>query len=257
MPYQSCPDCGAFSVVGEGPAGRPETCERCGYVFGPTTLRPAGRSAAPRAEAPAKRGGRSVLLILGIVLGCVLLVCAGLGTLGYFVFVHEIEEPVTAADREIPITAEVLAPRVPGFRVDPSLGKFARARHLDGSRELTYEYESPDGAESTLYVYYQLGVERTTKDAQDAYTGVRLGSNIGLSKGGQVQRVDRSDLWRWGDQSQCELLQRGGKPVGNLFSARKGKRYFVLMVVGIYFNDPETIREVLDPMLKRLENYGG
>src|SRR5262249_8007157 len=106
MPYQSCPGCGVFLFVGEGRDGGPHTCERCGHVFAPPARRPGGRRSDASGPAPAKRGGRSVLLTLGIVLGCVVLVCAGLGTLGYFVFIHEIEEPVTAADREIPITAE-------------------------------------------------------------------------------------------------------------------------------------------------------
>lgn len=188
-----------------------------------------------------------------------LLFCAGGGLVTYFAFVHEIEEPVTDEDRALAITAERLAELSPDLAFDRSRGKLRKVRHLDGSRELEYEYESPDDAGQTLYVSFAAGVERTAQDARNSYAGERIGAKIGLrvSGEGRVREVERGDLWRWGDESRCSLLKSNGVVVGNLFMARKGRRLFLLMIVGVCFEDAAPIRELLDPMLERLEKWGG
>ena len=130
---------------------------------------------------------------------------------------------------------------------------------LSPNQNVHREYESPDGADDILYVYCTVGIEPTATDAQYAYSGVRLGTKIGFGMGGgdKVQEVERNDLWQWGEHSRCVLLQSSGKQVGNVFMARKGRRYFVLVLVGVYFDNPEVIHELLDPMLQRLQNYEG
>jgi hypothetical protein len=211
---------------------------------------------AERVRRP-RRKGRSVLFIVGVIAGVLLLGCGGLGALCYVLFIHETEEPVTAADRELVITAERLAQFVPTLHPDPSRGTLRKVRHFDGSREITYEYETPEGADEPLYVNFLVGLERNAQDATYSYTGQKIGTKIGmrLEGGGHLQEVDRNDLWHWGDDSRCALLTNGGKPVGNVFMARKGSRYFSLMIVGVYFQEAGPIRELLGPMLQRLDNY--
>jgi hypothetical protein len=49
------------------------------------------------------------------------------------------------------------------LEVDPSIAKLKRVRHLDGSREVTYEHESPDGAEDPLYLSSSVNLEPTVR----------------------------------------------------------------------------------------------
>ena len=53
------------------------------------------------------------------------------------------------------------------------------------------------------------------------------------------------------------LLMNGDQKVGNLFMARKGRRYFTLMIVGVYFEQADAIRQLLGPIVQRLDNYEG
>jgi predicted Zn finger-like uncharacterized protein len=255
MISRRCPDCGARIAHDEPAAGGTIRCDSCGHEF--TAAGAPGDDLAERLRRkPRKR--RTMLLTCGLVAGAVLLSCTGLSALIYFVFIRDIEEPLTAADRELPITAERLRAFVPTLHTDPTRGNLRKVRHLDGSRELTYEYESAGDGEESLYVNHEIGVERTEQDARYAYGGLGIGTNLGLRlEGDKLRQVERNELWRWGDDSKCVLLMNGDNKVGNLFMARKGRRYFSLMIVGVYFENPQAVRELLDRMLQRLDNYDG
>jgi hypothetical protein len=207
---------------------------------------------------PRLRHRRPLLFTCGVVGGVLLLVCGGLGTLLYFVFIRDIEEPVTAADRELPISAEHLGRWVNGLGVDPTRGTLRKVRHLDGSRELEYEYESPDGSSHPLYVAHSIGVERSAQDASGAYGGLSIGTELEAHLSGKTLRqVERRDLWSWGDSSRCVVLYNGDDPVGNIFMARKGRRYFQLRIIGIYFENAKAINDLLGPFLRKLDSYDG
>lgn len=261
----SCPGCGAELSVDEQLAGCPIHCRHCRHEFTVPESPPVATAAAPpawpeeRRERPKRRPSRvrSILFTCGIVSFVLLLACGGLGTAIYVFFIREIEEPVTAGDRGLVITAERLAHFVPTLQPDPSRGNVRKVRHLDGSRELTYEYEAAEGDEKPLYVNHEIGVERSAEDARYAYGGLGIGTNIGLRLGGtgNLRQVERNELWRWGDDSRCVVLVNGDARVGNLFMARKGRRYFSLMIVGVYFEDRQAIQELLGPMLQRLDSY--
>jgi hypothetical protein len=184
-------------------------------------------------------------------------VCGGGVALFYFVFIHEIDEPVGAADKEVVITAEYAATFVDHLAVDPNKGKFRKVRYLDGSREMTYEYGNPEETDEPLYVWHTISVERNAKDARDAYAGLQFANRLGLGKAEGVQEVERNDLWTWGDQSRCVVLHSQGQPFGNIFMGRKGRRYFVLIISGLYFNKAVDIKSFLDPLLKKLDSYDG
>jgi hypothetical protein len=262
-----CPGCGETLSIDDRLSGCPIRCQHCRHEFTVPESVPLteGERSRPlswpeeRMDRPRRkpRKGRSVFFTCGIIAVVVFLACGGVGTGFYFVFIHEFDEPVTATDRGMVITAERLADFAPNLQPDSSRGNLRKARHLDGSRELTYEYESAEGAAKTLFVNHQIGVEGSAQDAQYAYGGLGIGTNIGFRLGGagEMRQVERNDLWRWGDDSKCALLMNGDAKVGNLFMARKGRRYFSLMIVGVYFEDPQAIQELLGPMLQRLDSY--
>ncbi|MGH7169029.1 MAG: hypothetical protein ACRELG_01960 [Gemmataceae bacterium] len=201
---------------------------------------------------------RTLLLTCGIVAAVFLVLCGGGGTLIYFLFIHEIEEPLTTTDRDLPITAERVQSFLATLRVDPTLGKLRKVRHLDGSRELEYEYESPEGAHSVLYISHDIGVERSAESARGAYGGLGIGTSIGLRlENKNIRQVERAELWSWGDTSRCIVLYNGDAPIGNIFMGCKGRRYFQLTISGVYFDSAKAIRELLQPFLQKLDSYEG
>jgi hypothetical protein len=199
-----------------------------------------------------------VLLTCGILAAVFLVMCGGGGMLMYFLFIHDIEESLTAEDRDLPITAERLQPFLATLRIDPALGKQRKVRHLDGSRELEYEYESLEGANSVLYISHNIGLERSVDAARGAYGGLGIGTSIGLRlENTNIRQVERADLWSWGETSRCIVLYSGDAPIGNIFMGRKGRRYFHLTISGVYFDKADAIRELLQPFLQKLDSYEG
>lgn len=276
MVSATCPGCGAALELPDRLAGCPVRCSHCRHEFtvpdvaeaeladeGAASGRPRRRPAMAESYDDVRRPrrkGHPILLTCGIVAGVMFLVCGGGGVAFYFLFIHETEEPVTPADRGMVVTAERLREFVPTLKADPAKGKIRKVRKLDGSRELTYEYDGTDNSdENTLYINDTVGVERSNDAASGAYTGLDIGTNIGfrLSGEGKLRQVERKDLWSWGDTSKCVLLMNGDKKVGNVFMARKGRRYFLLTIVGVYFEDAGAIRDLLAPIVQRLDNYDG
>jgi hypothetical protein len=266
MPSAICPMCGdSVSVPDEAPGGH-ALCARCQElgatprVDGDPPRNPPPlprRRPGPRDGRPRRRKPR-VLLIVGIVLTAVFLACGGGVAFFYFVFIHEIDEPVTAADKDVVVTAEYAATFADDIVVDPNKGTFRKVRHLDGSREKIYEYGTEDDSDEPVHVSHTVTVERNAKEARDAYAGLQLGTRLGMGRVEGVQEVERNDLWKWGDQSRCVMLHNSqGQPFGHIFMARKGRRYFVLVISGLYFNKAEGIKAFLDPLLKKLDNYDG
>jgi hypothetical protein len=127
---------------------------------------------------------------------------------------------------------------------------------LDGSQEVDYEYDKPENADSPLYVNHIVIVERTASDARSSYAGFNIGAKIGMAGAAEgITQVERNDLWSWGDRSRCVMLHNNGQPYGQIFMGLKGRRYFMLVISGLYFNTSKDIKDFLDPKLKKLDSY--
>jgi hypothetical protein len=201
------------------------------------------------------RSRNLVLVIVAVIGGMAALGC-GLGALVYIVFVHEFEEPVTQADRDVLVTVERLIEFV-DVDVEPARATAKRVRKLDGSREVRYEYESPDGAEDPLYLSSAVNLERNASDARTVYLGATVGFKLGMALGGDtaLQEVVKPDLLRWGDESRAVVLMKGDTPVGNVFVGRKGRRVFHVVLVGAFFDEREHVDALLGPVLQRYDAY--
>jgi hypothetical protein len=207
------------------------------------------------AHPPAPRKSRTLLIVLAVLGGIAVLAC-GVGTLVYLVFVREVEQPITQADRDVLFTVETLS----GFAdiaADPGRATVKRVRHLDGSSKLTYEYHSPDGAADPLYLTTIVNVERNLSDARTVYVGATFGFKLGLAIEGDasLQQVVKPGLFQWGDESRAVLLMRGDRPVGNVFAGRKGRTVFLMVLAGVFFDDAGQVKAALGPVVQRLEAY--
>ena len=78
---------------------------------------------------------------------------------------------------------------------------------------------------------------RVRCDARGSYAAAGFGMKLGVEVDDDLTQQDRNDLFRWGDQSQCVLLLNNGKPVGAVF------------------DKPWTLRDLLTPVLQRLDQY--
>jgi hypothetical protein len=185
------------------------------------------------------------LIVAGFIVGFV-----GLCVLAVLVFLWLArEEPVTKKDRDVLLTADQFVEWVEDFEVDPSLEKFSKIRNIDRSYELEYEYEA-----ESFYLSCSIGVDRTRSDARQTYAAMIAGTRIGLSLEDMEWR-NRPEMMRWGDQSKCALLYYDEEPAGNVFVCRKGKRTLLVIFSGVWFDDAGSFRELLEPVLEKLEHY--
>src|SRR5262245_43932402 len=99
-----CPHCGEDIIVRRGDADSTIRCETCGQVVHEPEADTDDRPRSRRRPPPKKKS--RVLLIVGLVCGVMFLGCAGVCGLIYFVSIHEIDEPVTEADKKDMLTAE-------------------------------------------------------------------------------------------------------------------------------------------------------
>jgi hypothetical protein len=163
--------------------------------------------------------------------------------------------PVGAAEREVVLRAADLIPFGYGLEQTEQYETFNRTRYFDGSYELTYEYHTPDSEQqNALYISVTVTVERTLSDALTSHGAEEVGLTIGLKANGVKER-EIEDFYKYGDKSRFAVLEKDGKPIGNIFSVREGKRVFLLIMSGMYFEDAAAFKELIEGRLKKFSAY--
>lgn len=199
----------------------------------------------------APRPGRGKVWL--IALGGTLLGCIGMGLLGVGAvdLLSGSGEPASAQERELLLTVEDVRPYMLDYPAEAHPTETAeRIEHFDGSLELIYDYEHATPL-SALYIQSGITVAPSPAAARQAYLGMELGMGIGLAvEGNEVRQEERPEWLTWGEESRCALLVDDSGPVGNFFIARDGERIFHVVVAGVFFDDPETLRELVVPHLE-------
>ena len=160
------------------------------------------------------------------------------------------EEPVTEADKNLFLRAGDLARY--GVKNVDGHEKFSKVRQLGGAYQLTYEFKSPDGERRPLYIYANIFVARNASDAVMSGGAENIGLLIGLKAGGVEEREGRIP---GDDQSRLRVLVKRGKPLGNVFTSRDGRKTYAVVLAGVYFEDAEDWKELLGPKLQQLAGY--
>ena len=206
----------------------------------------------PQASPPVPRKSRTWLfVVLGLAGAAMLGFLVVVGTGALFVLTAK-DQPLSANDKAALLTIEDVALWMEDFAPDKSLESFSKKKYLDGSYEIDYVFEDSSD-DAAPYVMCSIAVEQKTSDALISYKAVHVGLHIGFGAEEGVEQVERNDLFRWGDASKFCLLESEGLPVGVVFSARKETRVFLVSISGIYFDDSETIKELLEEKLRALE----
>jgi hypothetical protein len=163
--------------------------------------------------------------------------------------------PVSAADREIILRAGDLIPFGYGLEKTEQFEKFTRTKYFDGSHELTYEYETPESEEdNALYMNVTVTVEKAKSDAWTSKGASEVGAKLGLKANGVEQR-EIKDFYSYGDTSSFFILERDGHPIGNMFTVREGKRVYVVVLSGMYFDDAAAWKELMEERLRKFSAY--
>jgi len=201
---------------------------------------------------PVPRKSRTwLVIVLGLIGAALLGVLMVVGSGALFVLTAK-EQPLSAKDKAALLTIEDVALWMEDFSPDKSLESFSKKKYLDGSYEIDYEFDDPANEEAP-YVMCSIAVEPKVSDSLISYKAMHAGLNIGFAAEGEVELEERNSLFQWGDASKFSLIMSEGAPVGMVFSARKEKRVFLISISGVYFEDSESIEDLLEGHLRALE----
>jgi hypothetical protein len=59
----------------------------------------------------------------------------------------------------------------------------------------------------------------------------------------------------YGDDARLSLIVKGENPIGNIFTMRDGGKTYLLVVSGLYFDDPALFNKVIGPKAQRFAAY--
>lgn len=162
---------------------------------------------------------------------------------------------VAPADKALLLQATELVPYGYGFQ---NIGKhetFKKSRDIDGTIEVEYEFETPDSEEEhPLYLDVVVTVSRKKSDARVSHGAEKLGLLAGLKLQGIVQE-EKAGFYTYGDSSSFFVLKKDGKPVGNYFSVREGTKTYSILLAGMYIEDSDIWKELVEPKLKAFSVY--
>ena len=123
-----------------------------------------------------------------------------------------------------------------------------RERNSDGSLSIEYEFQTQDGAPP--FVYSSARIFSSPSEACLFYSADNLGVRLS-----SLVPTDRNDLFQYGEKSRFALVESQGKPVGNVFAMCHSRTTLLVMIVGIYFDDTDSWRALIEPRLEALEAF--
>jgi len=194
---------------------------------------------APRRASPWKT--------IGIIAGCLGAVVAIFVMLSAAFVLTAREEPASQADMQLVLTIDELAEWFTHFEPQPGVADAKRTKFIDGSYEVSYEYDTDD-----VYLYSMFSDDKKASDATVSYNALQIGWNIGADRNTELRETN---MLSWGDTSKCFIIYYDGAPIGNRFIARKGQYVIDVTFSGGYFDEAEAYRELMQPLLDRLNAH--
>ena len=154
---------------------------------------------------------------------------------------------VTKEETESIIKIADLTKGIKGFVPDQSKESLVKKKEFNNGYQLVYTF-----TDAGFHVHHGVSVRKSKTNALIDQKAHAFALEVAMNK---AEPVERNDLFTWGDESSFNLLKRkrDGAFVGNALIARKGTRSFFLIFVGICFQNPESIRALLEPKLKAAE----
>jgi hypothetical protein len=159
--------------------------------------------------------------------------------------------PVDAADKAMLLRAADLAEFGYGLADTERFETFDKTRYFDGSFDITYEFETPDSEEDNpMYLNVTATFEKNPADALVSYGAMKTSMKFGLKANG-IEARELPNAFKYGDSSELNILEKDGNPIGNLYAVRKGARVYTIVMSGLYFDDAEVWKDVVDEKLEK------
>jgi hypothetical protein len=159
-------------------------------------------------------------------------------------------------ERELVLDITHLTGWIPDYSPNRAAETVQKTRYIDDSFEIEYVYAIPED-DGAPYLSYSVTFEPSETDASTTYVSLWGGTRVAFYAfgGTQVEVQEKNEIFRWGDESRFGLLLTEGRPFGNVFVAKKGKRVVYLLLSGVYFDDPENFSGLLTPYLEKLDAF--
>jgi hypothetical protein len=182
-----------------------------------------------------------LLVVVAVLATLAMMAVAGWGMFAGF------ERPVRPEDKEVFVTFDRFAEKVPGLAKAPNSETTRRTRFIDGSLEVEYEYEGDH-----LSISSSVNHERTTRDARQLFTMIRLALPAASKLATDVQFAPRNDLYS-GTDVYCAAMVSNGTSAGHAFVVLDGKNVFTLVIGGAFLDDPGEFRALVKPRLDAMK----
>jgi hypothetical protein len=160
--------------------------------------------------------------------------------------------PATDAERRLILSATSFEKF--GETLEPKCQKYTSRVNLDGTREVELEYDC--GESSAVFITSEAEICRSVREARESFA-LSIGAyKAGLTIGGGTVEA-RPELLSLGDQHYAALVRSGTNVVGCVFVVRQGRVVHALVTTGIYFDDPDDIRDLFAPLLEESKKQYG
>jgi hypothetical protein len=204
-------------------------------------------------EPPARRSSAKIWLIVAAAVAGLLLLgllaCGGILFLGMKGISNR---PPTEQERQAVVTIGDLAPFDVQIARQEEREVWQTKRNLDGGLEIEYEYdpERAPGPAEAITLMSSVNIDDSEASARETY-GMTIGAYQLGFRVYDVQSREQSHRMTGVDQSHFALVVTDEKPVGNTVVIRQGKRVHGLLLIGLYFEDPKTLEDLLRPTIDR------
>ena len=128
---------------------------------------------------------------------------------------------------------------------------FEKTRYLDGSIELTYEYDSTK--ENEPYISTTTSYEASTQDAAAAYLVTWSIQQLGLNVADQYMELKELDSFYWvGNRSKFSNIFYSGESVGHLLVTQKKQTVYSYLISDYLIEDPYVWMELFNESIQSL-----
>ncbi|HEX2832091.1 MAG TPA: hypothetical protein VHW00_03700 [Thermoanaerobaculia bacterium] len=187
--------------------------------------------------------------------GVMLLACVGV--FAYIIVVSvkstiaQVKAPPPQEDRKLVVTAEDLQRFGAGVIVAEH-ETFSSTKSIDGTRMVEYEYTFPaTEGKSRIYIQSTAQIFAQSLSTMQMFKMQQLALKGGLAVAGETTQEPAPALVNVGDGRFAMRLKskKTGEPVGNVFMIRQGRAMLTVIVVGLTFDDAETVEKLIGPAL--------
>jgi len=126
-----------------------------------------------------------------------------------------------------------------------------RTSYLERKVELSYKL---DASGPSFYLFNNVTIESSATQALITQAAQKAGLMIGLKSNGIVEEPVKLGL-SYGEKTSLSLLKRSGKPIGNVFMSVIGRKVYLLVFSGIYFDDAEAFGTFIAQKMDTFTRY--